>query len=62
MEQVESAIQAVLAALLEFAVPCGVTAGTDDIVRRLDQGFRVVIVTETDALAVGREHASRGVS
>lgn len=59
MEAVENAIQAVLAACLEFDVPCGVTAGVDDIGERLDQGFRVIIVTQDEALAVGREHAGR---
>ena len=60
MEQVEAAIQAILAACLEFDVPCGVTAGATDIGDRLDQGFRVLIVTEPEALAVGRAHAGRG--
>ncbi len=59
MEKVESAIQAILAACLEFDVPCGVTAGAHDIAERLDQGFRVIIVTEPEALAVGRAHAGR---
>lgn len=56
MEAVENAIQTVLSACLEFDVACGVTAGADDIVERLDQGFRVIIVTEVEALAVGRAH------
>lgn len=59
MEAVENAIQAVLSACLEFEVACGVTAGVDDIATRLDQGFRVIIVTEDEALAVGRSHAGR---
>jgi 2-keto-3-deoxy-L-rhamnonate aldolase RhmA len=59
MEAVENAIQAVLAACLEFDVACGVTAGVDDIGTRLDQGFRVIIVTQEEALAVGRSHAGR---
>ncbi len=59
MEAVENAIQAVLAACLEFEVACGVTAGSDDIGTRLDQGFRVIIVTEDEALAVGRRHVGR---
>lgn len=59
MEAVENAIQAVLAACIEFDVPCGVTAGVDDIAARLDQGFRVIIVTEDAALTVGRTHAGR---
>lgn len=59
MEAVEAAIQAVLAACLEFDVACGVTAGVADIRTRLDEGFRVIIVTEPDALAVGLEHSGR---
>lgn len=59
MEAVENAIQTVLAACLEFDVPCGVTAGVDDIGERLDQGFEVIIVTEPEAVDVGMEHAGR---
>lgn len=59
MEAVEAAIQAVLAACLEFDVACGVTAGVDDIAMRLDQGFRMIIVTQPEALAVGRAHMGR---
>ncbi len=56
MAAVENAIQAVLSACLEFEVACGVTAGVDDIATRLDQGFRVIIVTDSAALPVGRAH------
>ncbi len=59
MVAVEVAIQAVLAACLEFGVPCGVTAGVDDIAERLEQGFRVIIATEDEALPVGRRAAGR---
>ncbi len=59
MEAVESAIQAVLSACKEFAVPCGITAGVDDIAERLEQGFRVIIVTQPEALPVGRAAAGR---
>lgn len=59
MEAVEAAIQAVLSACLEFDVACGVTAGVDDIAERLEQGFRVIIVTQREALAVGRAAAGR---
>ena len=59
MEAVESAIQTVLAACKEFDVPCGITAGPDDIGERLEQGFRMIIVTSPDALAVGRRAAGR---
>lgn len=59
MEAVESAIQTVLAACLEFDVPCGITAGVDDIGARIEQGFRFFIVTEPEAIAVGRAAAGR---
>lgn len=60
MEAVESAIQTVLAACKEFDVPCGITAGPDDIAERLEQGFEMIIVTSPDALAVGLEASGRG--
>jgi len=59
MEAVERAIQTVLAACKEFAVPCGITAGVDDIAERLTQGFRVIIVTQPEALVVGKRAAGR---
>ena len=59
MEAVEGAIQTVLAACLEADVPCGITAGPDDIAMRIEQGFRVFIVTSPEALAVGHEAAGR---
>ena len=59
MEAVENAIQTVLAACKECDVPCGITAGVDDIAERLEQGFRVIIVTQSEALAVGKEAAGR---
>ena len=59
MEQVETAIQAVLAACKEFDVVCGVTAGVDDIGERLEQGFGMIIVTEPEAVAVGMAAAGR---
>lgn len=60
MEAVEDAIQTVLAACKEFDVPCGITAGPDDIAERLEQGFEMIIVTSPDALAVGLEASGRG--
>jgi len=60
MVAVEEAIQTVLAACLEQEVPCGITAGVDDITMRLEQGFRVFIVTEPEAIAVGKAVAGRG--
>lgn len=59
MEAVESAIQTVLSACSEFDVPCGITAGVDDIAERLEQGFRVIIVTDPEALSVGLGAAGR---
>lgn len=56
---VENAIQKVLAACKEFDVPCGITAGVDDIEKRLDEGFRVFILSDREALAVGRRAAGR---
>ena len=58
-EATEKAIQTVLAACLEFDVPCGITAGVDDIAERLEQGFKMIIVTQADALSVGRRAAGR---
>ncbi len=59
MDAVEAAIQTVLAACLEAGVPCGITAGPDDIAMRIEQGFRVFIVTSPEALAVGHAAAGR---
>lgn len=61
MEAVENAIQTVLAACKEFNVPCGITAGVDDIADRLAQGFRVIIVTQPEAIRVGKMAAGRSV-
>ena len=58
-EAIESAIQTVLAACQEFDVVCGITAGVDDIADRLAQGFRVIIVTQVEAISVGRQAAGR---
>ncbi len=59
MEAVEGAIQTVLAECLAAGVPCGITAGPDDIGERLDQGFRLIIVNSSETLTVGRAHAGR---
>ncbi|HEY7698934.1 MAG TPA: aldolase/citrate lyase family protein, partial [Vicinamibacteria bacterium] len=58
-DEVEKAIQKVLSACQEFHVVCGITAGPDDIEKRLSEGFRVFIVTNADALPIGRRAASR---
>lgn len=58
-EAVENAIQTVLAACKELDVPCGITAGVDDVAERLDQGFEVIIVLEPEAIDVGKRFAGR---
>jgi len=58
-QAVERAIQTVLAICKEVEVPCGITAGADDVAERLAQGFRLIIVTGDDALPVGRAAAAR---
>jgi 4-hydroxy-2-oxoheptanedioate aldolase len=65
--QVEEAIQKVLASCLEHEVPCGITTGPGDVEKRIEQGFRFVtvggdsgITPRTDqALRIGREAAGR---
>ena len=59
MEAVENAIQTVMAACKEFDVVCGITAGPDDIEKRLDEGFRFFIVTSPETIAVGRRVSGR---
>lgn len=59
MQAVENAIQTVLAGCQQNGVACGITAGVDDIGTRLQQGFRMIIVTEPEALAAGRQAAGR---
>jgi 2-keto-3-deoxy-L-rhamnonate aldolase RhmA len=56
---IEEAIQTVLRACQEFDVPCGITAGADDIAERLAQGFRLIIANGDDALPVGKMAAGR---
>ena len=57
MEAVEAAIQRVLAACQAHQVPCGITAGVDDVAARMEQGFQVIIVSDSVALAAGRAAA-----
>ena len=59
MEAVEAAIQTVLAACVELDVPCGITAGVDDIEMRIEQGFKLFIVTQAEAITEGRAAAGR---
>lgn len=58
-EAIEDAIQTVLAACLELDVPCAITAGADDIAERVEQGFRVFIVSQPEAIEVGKRAAGR---
>ena len=60
MEAVEAAIQRVLAACQRHGVPCGITAGVNDIAERIEQGFRMFIVSDPAAVTAGREAAGRG--
>lgn len=59
MVAVENAIQSVLAACKASDVPCGITAGPDDIEQRLGEGFEVIIVYDLAALPIGRAAAGR---
>ena len=60
--EVETAIQTVLAACLASGVPCAITTGPNDVVARLEQGFRIVTVgvdygisaSTSEALLLGR--------
>lgn len=61
MEAVEAAIQTVLGACRTHGVPCGITAGVDDIAERIEQGFRMFIVNDAAAVTMGRAAAGRGV-
>lgn len=58
-EAVETAIQRVLSACQRHGVPCGVTAGADDIAERMEQGFQLLIVSDSAGLAAGRAAAER---
>ena len=59
MEAVESAIQSVLAACRAHRVPCGITADVNDIAERMEQGFQMIIVSDSAALTAGRAAAGR---
>ena len=60
-ERIEEAIQVILEACLEFDVPCGIGAGPDDVVRRIQEGFRVLMASG-EGLRVGRATAGRETS
>lgn len=59
MTAVENAIQTVLGACKASNVACGITAGPNDIEKRLQEGFRVIIVYDLAALPIGRRAAGR---
>ncbi len=59
MTAVENAIQKVLAGCKANNVTCGITAGVDDIGKRLQEGFRFFIVTDPATLTAGRQAAGR---
>lgn len=59
MEAVEGAIQTVLSACQAHGVPCGITAGVDDVAERIAQGFRMFIVSDPAAVTAGRMAAGR---
>jgi 4-hydroxy-2-oxoheptanedioate aldolase len=60
--KVQEALSQVLAACQEFGVPCAVGATADEVGKRLDQGFRIIIaapVKSTPMLDAGRRLAGR---
>jgi 2-keto-3-deoxy-L-rhamnonate aldolase RhmA len=59
MAAVEKAIQTVLAACKQAGVPCGITAGPEDVAKRLQEGFRLFIVTDPATIEVGRRLAGQ---
>jgi hypothetical protein len=62
MAKVESAIQTQLASCKEFNVPCGITAGPDDIEKRIKEGFRVIIIYDrnyAETMKVARQVIGR---
>jgi 2-keto-3-deoxy-L-rhamnonate aldolase RhmA len=62
MTKVEDAIQTQLASCKAFDVPCGITANTTDIEKRIKEGFRFFVIYDrdyADTIKVGRTAASR---
>ena len=57
-QAVEQAVQEILSACKQYDVPCAIPAGTDDIDRRIQQGFRVFLADD-DAIRVGRRAGGR---
>ena len=59
---VQEAMQGILKTCNEFRVPCGVVARPDNVERRVEQGFRIIIaspVRVTDSLKLGKKAAGR---
>lgn len=62
MVKVENAIQTQLASCKAFDVPCGITANATDVVKRIKEGFRVIIIYDRDypeTIKAAREAAGR---
>jgi 2-keto-3-deoxy-L-rhamnonate aldolase RhmA len=62
MVKVENAIQTQLASCKEFNVPCGITANSTDVEKRIREGFRVIIIYDRDyagTIGVARQAAGR---
>ena len=60
--EVQETLLRVLDACKEFNVPCAVGASADDVERRIEQGFRIMITPPrrvTDALEIGKKAADR---
>ena len=57
-EATEEALQTVLRAATAAGLPCAITAGPDDVERRIREGFRVLI-GGPEMIAVGRRAAGR---
>jgi 2-keto-3-deoxy-L-rhamnonate aldolase RhmA len=60
--KVEAAIQTQLASCKEFKVPCGITANARDVAKRIQEGFRMIIIYDRDyaeTIAAGRAAAGR---
>jgi len=57
-EAVEAAIQSILAACKEFTMICAITAGPNDVERRIKEGFNLIIGGD-DMIRVGHTVAGR---
>ncbi len=54
-QAIEAAIQRVLAACKDSGVPCGITAGAEDVTERLEQGFKMIIVSDPTTILVAKK-------